>query len=510
MKNSVQSMVLALLLHFVWPGEPSFAASFDCAQARTVTEKTICLSPELSALDAQMADAYRAAITTGDADQLRADQRAWIRQRNRCQTAMCLVEAHRARIAALATVRGPAGIPSSVPATSLAQAPAASVPPQGSKPIGTQQAIQACDRLAAHPDDPEAFTQGVTDAQLDAAASANACQRAVLEDPLVPRLRFQLARAYLKSGKFEPAIDELIAASEMGHGAALATLADLHLTGVQGIEVDPALAHSLYEKAVASGFTPAARVLSDFADMTDAFAKAEASDANTSSVLPSPVALKPYAMPNIVENIQSKKLDAIVFDELWVKDYLVNIADNIRAVCEGHFTQQDVERLKAQSGADHFGLGQATVGASLLGAMAALSQAMKDPGAFAAAHASAGDVLNEDAFDVAMKDTEALFQRHSCHTPGLEQFSKNLRAFVGNEQAPLPPEGALMNACMRDPPQSKYGPRDFCLCFGGGLGKARVSQANRNLLAKDFKSAAVAIMTIDRNVPQFQSCRSGF
>lgn len=59
------------------------AASFDCAAARSAIERAICNDAQLSALDSQLASAYQAALKTpgNDADQLKADQRAWLRAR---------------------------------------------------------------------------------------------------------------------------------------------------------------------------------------------------------------------------------------------------------------------------------------------------------------------------------------------------------------------------------------------------------------------------------------------
>jgi glucose/arabinose dehydrogenase len=53
---------LTLLAFTLWlPLQPATAASFDCAKARTPTEKHICANETLSRLDEQLDDAYRAA-----------------------------------------------------------------------------------------------------------------------------------------------------------------------------------------------------------------------------------------------------------------------------------------------------------------------------------------------------------------------------------------------------------------------------------------------------------------
>ena len=81
------------------------AASFDCSAARSPIEHAICNDAELSTLDSQLADAYRAALANqGDAaNELKAAQRAWLKQRapsGQIDVA-ALKEAYRTRIAEL-------------------------------------------------------------------------------------------------------------------------------------------------------------------------------------------------------------------------------------------------------------------------------------------------------------------------------------------------------------------------------------------------------------------------
>lgn len=59
------------------------AASFDCSAARSPIEHAICNDAQLSALDGELADAYRAALNKrgADTDALRAAQRDWLKQR---------------------------------------------------------------------------------------------------------------------------------------------------------------------------------------------------------------------------------------------------------------------------------------------------------------------------------------------------------------------------------------------------------------------------------------------
>jgi TPR repeat protein len=137
---------------------------------------------------------------------------------------------------------------------------------------------QGCDQLAALPQDPEAAAAGVADERLNAAAVIYACELAIKQDAAQPRLRFQLARGYLAAGRLEDAAEQLIASAGEGHGASLAYLADLYLDGMPGIEADPELAYSLYEKAVEAGFKPAKAMLAEFKDASKELEAAEAEE----------------------------------------------------------------------------------------------------------------------------------------------------------------------------------------------------------------------------------------
>lgn len=65
-------------------------ASFDCTRASLPTERAICSSDELRALDRTLDEKYRAVLAEMDAGRRQAlikDQRAWLKHRNECCTA---------------------------------------------------------------------------------------------------------------------------------------------------------------------------------------------------------------------------------------------------------------------------------------------------------------------------------------------------------------------------------------------------------------------------------------
>ncbi|CAO3381157.1 lysozyme inhibitor LprI family protein [Azospirillum argentinense] len=98
------------------------AASFPCSKATTPTEKAICADPALSALDERLAATYRAALerlsganpeegSAGAA--VKADQRAWLRDRDSCRAdAACLRRAYDGRAAVLSFRSDPTAPPS--------------------------------------------------------------------------------------------------------------------------------------------------------------------------------------------------------------------------------------------------------------------------------------------------------------------------------------------------------------------------------------------------------------
>jgi uncharacterized protein YecT (DUF1311 family) len=87
MHDTARRSAAAALLFTLAAG--AHAASFDCKAARTSTEKAICASPKLSALDEKLAADYERALhalSPAGAVQLKASQRSWLRY----ATAVCV------------------------------------------------------------------------------------------------------------------------------------------------------------------------------------------------------------------------------------------------------------------------------------------------------------------------------------------------------------------------------------------------------------------------------------
>ena len=95
-------IVLLALTIMVTPAVVT-GASFNCSNAATSVEKTICASKVLSNLDEQIAEAYSSAIHVSDnPDSLKRQQQAWLRNiRNQRQDESCLKGVYENRLAQL-------------------------------------------------------------------------------------------------------------------------------------------------------------------------------------------------------------------------------------------------------------------------------------------------------------------------------------------------------------------------------------------------------------------------
>jgi len=80
--------VLVLVFATLPIAAASAAPSFNCKKAKGLVEKQICGNPEFEPLDRDIASLYTrslAVLTKDDGDALRADQRAWVKERDECE-----------------------------------------------------------------------------------------------------------------------------------------------------------------------------------------------------------------------------------------------------------------------------------------------------------------------------------------------------------------------------------------------------------------------------------------
>lgn len=114
MNNKTISGMKYTLYLFVLLALPVHAASFDCAKAGTKVEKMICADAELSRLDEELSAAYKTALQDEKrADSIRQAQKQWMKERNKCQDAVCLESSYLNRIKDLEVLLAQAKIKSS-------------------------------------------------------------------------------------------------------------------------------------------------------------------------------------------------------------------------------------------------------------------------------------------------------------------------------------------------------------------------------------------------------------
>lgn len=81
------------------------AASFDCANAEIKVEHFICDNPDISKLDDDLAQSYKAALQgQTKTDQLKQAQREWLKKRDACADADCVKHAYESRLTGLNSV----------------------------------------------------------------------------------------------------------------------------------------------------------------------------------------------------------------------------------------------------------------------------------------------------------------------------------------------------------------------------------------------------------------------
>lgn len=409
--------------------------------------------------------------------------------------------------------------PTPPPAPRVAQTPPVPQPGRGgaTTPAAAAQAqrsvataasaIARCDALASHPDDPEAIGAGVADEAINAAAAIPACEAAVKADASTPRLHFQLARAYLQADRFEDAIDALITAAEEDHGGALAYLADLHLSGAPGIEEDPAMARTLLEKAVASGFMPAQKVLDEFEDMTAEYEQA-LKGGGAMAGTPAPTT---YKRPDVIQNILQRRYDQVPGGEKAAKQYLVNIADNIAAICKLHFSSNEIQQMRQSALLNVFNftgnpqplaMPSTRPQIDILGHLTGINPMPMPTAAIAVEPALDED--DDESDDDANHDTEVLLERLGCESAELRSFSLNIKGFVKNEDAPITTPDALLRRCVAEArPSVAQGLR--CECVGQVLRVVPVARATRKAMNVGFWPAAEPVVKANANI--FQQCR---
>ena len=111
-------LISAGLLSFAFASEATAGPSFRCSGKLNPTERAICASAALSALDREIANGFQLAVdnitseavggTQADVRKFRSEQAAFLRRRNSCGASVgCIAAAYRQRLVTLDEMNQP-------------------------------------------------------------------------------------------------------------------------------------------------------------------------------------------------------------------------------------------------------------------------------------------------------------------------------------------------------------------------------------------------------------------
>ena len=120
-------------------------------------------------------------------------------------------------------------------------------------------AITECDRLAAHPEDPDHIGAGVATQNVDLPRAVAACRTELAKQPDNQRIRYQYARALAYSGQWDASALEMKKAADAGYRQAQFVYGLFVDRGRPGTPRDTCLAGEYWLKAARAG-RQAARV----------------------------------------------------------------------------------------------------------------------------------------------------------------------------------------------------------------------------------------------------------
>ncbi|MEO1137296.1 MAG: hypothetical protein AAFW68_11940 [Pseudomonadota bacterium] len=113
--------------------------------------------------------------------------------------------------------------------------------------------VTDCDRLAAHPGDPEKVSGGLERADIDLDAAIAACGEALESDPENPRLNYQLARVYGYSGQHQEGDPYRTKALNAGYPQSLFVVGYIRLEGWDGRGKDVCYGGELIRRSAQAG-----------------------------------------------------------------------------------------------------------------------------------------------------------------------------------------------------------------------------------------------------------------
>ena len=115
------------------------------------------------------------------------------------------------------------------------------------------QEITECDRLTAHPLDPDRITDGVPSSKVPHAEGIAACTKALATDSANARLQYYMGRVYFYDGQTAEALPHLEIAAATGHRQAQVVRGLLAESALGGVKKDSCKAADLWLKSARAG-----------------------------------------------------------------------------------------------------------------------------------------------------------------------------------------------------------------------------------------------------------------
>jgi TPR repeat protein len=117
----------------------------------------------------------------------------------------------------------------------------------------TPDAITKCDRLAAHPEDPDHLGIGVPSKKVNLPKAVAECERELKKQPDNPRIRYQYARVLAYSGRWAEAAPLMKQAADAGYRQAQFVYGLFVDRGREGAPRDVCVAEQYWLKAARNG-----------------------------------------------------------------------------------------------------------------------------------------------------------------------------------------------------------------------------------------------------------------
>jgi hypothetical protein len=115
------------------------------------------------------------------------------------------------------------------------------------------QSVTRCDRMAAHPDDPDRVAPGLERPDMNLARALKACAAALKKDPDNPRLNYQMARVNGYAGQHAAGEPYRMKAVMAGYPQALFVVGFIQVTGWSGNPKDVCGGAELVRRAGLAG-----------------------------------------------------------------------------------------------------------------------------------------------------------------------------------------------------------------------------------------------------------------